>query len=56
MNAPVRDRWISMLESAEAAEDELDLQTWAASNLGMGMLKQAHAFTLDFKSMTLRLQ
>jgi hypothetical protein len=30
--------------------------TWAAGNLGMDLLKQAHAFTLDFGAMTLRLQ
>ncbi len=30
--------------------------TWAAGNLGMDLLKQAHAFTLDFEAMTLRLQ
>ena len=30
--------------------------TWAAGNLGMDLLKQAHAFTLDFAAMTLRLQ
>lgn len=29
---------------------------WAAGNLGMDLLKQAHAFTLDFGAMTLRLQ
>ena len=29
--------------------------TWAAGNLGMDLLKQAHAFTLDFGAMTLRL-
>ncbi len=28
---------------------------WAAGNLGMDLLKQAHAFTLDFIAMTLRL-
>lgn len=30
--------------------------TWAAGNLGMDLLKQAHAFTLDFAAMTLLLQ
>ncbi len=30
--------------------------TWAAGNLGMDLLKQAHSFTLDFEAMTLRLQ
>ncbi len=30
--------------------------TWAAGNLGMDLLKQAHSFTLDFGAMTLRLQ
>jgi predicted aspartyl protease len=30
--------------------------TWAAGNLGMDMLKQAPAFTLDFGAMTLRLE
>lgn len=29
---------------------------WAAGNLGMDLLKQAHAFTLDFSAMTLLLQ
>lgn len=30
--------------------------TWASGNLGMDLLRQAHAFTLDFGAMTLRLQ
>lgn len=30
--------------------------TWAAGNLGMDVLSQASAFTLDFSAMTLRLQ
>ena len=30
--------------------------TWAAGNLGMDLLKQAHSFALDFGAMTLRLQ
>lgn len=30
--------------------------TWAAGNLGMDLLKQAHSFTLDFGAMTLSLQ
>ena len=30
--------------------------SWAAGNLGMDLLKQAHTFTLDFGAMTLRLQ
>ncbi len=30
--------------------------TWAAGNMGMDILSQASAFTLDFKAMTLRLQ
>jgi predicted aspartyl protease len=30
--------------------------TWAAGNLGMDMLKQSSAFTLDFESMTLALE
>jgi predicted aspartyl protease len=29
---------------------------WASGNLGMDLLRQAHAFTLDFGAMTLRLQ
>jgi predicted aspartyl protease len=30
--------------------------TWAAGNMGMDMLKQSSAFTLDFESMTLQLE
>ena len=30
--------------------------TWAAGNLGMDLLKQAHSFAIDFGAMTLRLQ
>lgn len=30
--------------------------SWAAGNLGMDLLKQAHAFTLDFVAMTLRFE
>ena len=30
--------------------------TWAAGNLGMDMLKQSRAFTIDFESMTLELE
>lgn len=30
--------------------------TWASGNLGMDLLRQAHAFTLDFGAMTLQLQ
>ncbi len=30
--------------------------TWAAGNLGMDLLKQAHSFAVDFGAMTLRLQ
>lgn len=30
--------------------------TWASGNLGMDLLRQVHAFTLDFGAMTLRLQ
>ena len=30
--------------------------TWAAGNLGMDLLKQAHSFALDFGAMTLHLQ
>ena len=30
--------------------------TWAAGNMGMDVLKQAPAFTLDFDAMTLSLE
>jgi hypothetical protein len=30
--------------------------TWAAGNMGMDMLKQSPAFTIDFESMTLSLE
>lgn len=34
---------------------EHGLGTWAAGNIGMDILRQSHSFTLDFQSMTLRL-
>ena len=35
---------------------ERGIGTWAAGNIGMDMLKQSRAFTIDFESMTLELE